>query len=361
MANRLSLLLPKLISEEQGAFQHGKVIIANIGVASELTNMMASKCRGGTLGMKLDVQKAYDMLDWNFLFVVLGKFGFSQCWIGWIKEMMRSTKMVKKFLDNYQIYSGQKINLEKNKIFVGNMFALRRGRVKEVLQIPECVFPTRYLGVDLFKGRVKKDFTLPLVDKFKARLAGWKGRLLSMAGRVELVRSVICSILMHNFSVYLWPASSVELMERWIQNFIWSGDANISKSITVRWSKLCKPKCEGGLGVRRLKEINLALLAKLAWFMKNDNSSFAKFLRGRLIKADGSLKQGVKSSILPGIRKDKVADYIDDGEWQLPTPRSLELQEVSNQILQVKLPTTEHEDKRVWALTEWGVFSVKSA
>ncbi|XP_043694285.1 uncharacterized protein LOC122644995 [Telopea speciosissima] len=63
----------------------------------------------------------------------------------------------------------------------------------------------------------------------------------------------------------------------------------------------------------------------------------------------------------PRLLQDKVADYIDDGEWRLPTPRSLELQEVCNQILQVKLPTIEPEDKRVWALSESGVFSVKSA
>ncbi|XP_043717833.1 uncharacterized protein LOC122665760 [Telopea speciosissima] len=419
---------------------------------------MASKCCGGTLEMKLDVQKAYDTLEWKFLFDVMSKFGFSQSWICWIKEMMRSTKMsilinggqvgyfgverglkqddplslllfildeevlclgltnlrmkgvrkVKNFLDCYQDYSGQKINLEKSKVFVGEMSVLRKRKVKEVLQIPECVFPTRYLGVDLFKRRVKKDFILPLVDKFKARLAGWKGRLLSMAGRVELVRSVMCSIPVHNFSVYLWPTSIMELMERWIRNFIWCGDASSSKAITVRWSKLCRPKSEGGLGVRRLKELNLALLAKLAWFIKCDSSRFVDFLRGRLLTANGSLKKGVKSSILPSIRrvwemvgvnerwiigngkkinfwfdrwvngqrvydviapyvtnprslKDKVADYIDEGEWSFPVLRSPELQVVCNQIMQIKLPTTEHEDTRVWALTESGLFSVKSA
>ncbi|XP_043705526.1 uncharacterized protein LOC122655395 [Telopea speciosissima] len=412
MATRLSLLLPKLISEEHGAFQQGKVITSSIGVASELTNMMASKCCGGTLGMKLDVQKVYDTLEWKFLFDVLGKIGFSHSWIGWIKEMMRSKKMsvltnggpvgyfgverglkhgdpltpflfilaeevlchgltdlrmrgVKMFLDCYQAYSGLKINLEKSKGFCWG-----------------------YVRSEKRQGG-KVDFYL-----------WWEGW--------NLVRSVMCGIPVHNFSVYVWPASTVELMERWIRNFIWSGDANKSKSITVRWNKLCKPKCEGGLGVRRLKEINLALLAKLAWFIKCDNSRFVEFLRGRLLKVDGSLKKGVKSSILPDIKKvwemvgdnerwiigngknisfwfdrwvngqriydtiapyvtnlrllqDKVADYIGDGEWCLPVPRAPELQERCNQILQIKLLTTVYDDKRVWALTDSGVFSVKSA
>ncbi|XP_042491954.1 uncharacterized protein LOC122071646 [Macadamia integrifolia] len=55
MASRLSNLLPKLISEEQGAFQKGKIISSNVGLAYELVNLIYSSVRRGGMGIKLDV------------------------------------------------------------------------------------------------------------------------------------------------------------------------------------------------------------------------------------------------------------------------------------------------------------------
>ncbi|XP_011627220.1 uncharacterized protein LOC105421466 [Amborella trichopoda] len=81
MASRLVSLLTKLISEEQGAFQKDKVIFSNISLASELANVIPIKSRGGSMGIKIDIQKAYDSLEWEFLSDVLEKFGFCDKWI----------------------------------------------------------------------------------------------------------------------------------------------------------------------------------------------------------------------------------------------------------------------------------------
>ncbi|XP_043717726.1 uncharacterized protein LOC122665640 [Telopea speciosissima] len=77
LASKLGVLLPRLISEELGAFQKGKVIFSNIGFASELANLMHKSVRGCGIGVKVDISKAYDSLSWDFLFKVLKKFGFS--------------------------------------------------------------------------------------------------------------------------------------------------------------------------------------------------------------------------------------------------------------------------------------------
>ncbi|XP_042486147.1 uncharacterized protein LOC122066409 [Macadamia integrifolia] len=93
MALRLEPLLPRLISDEQGAFQKGKIIHDNIIVASELANLMFSSTRGGDIGIKIDIRKAYDTIDWKFIFQVMHRFGFSERWIGWLNQILISSKI----------------------------------------------------------------------------------------------------------------------------------------------------------------------------------------------------------------------------------------------------------------------------
>ncbi|XP_042509192.1 uncharacterized protein LOC122084834 [Macadamia integrifolia] len=291
--------------------------------------MMFSVTRGGGLGVKIDIQKAYDIVDWDFIFHVLRKFGFSKRWILWVHQMLvfakisvllnggpigyfgverglrqggaislmlfilaeevlcrglnklvedkklkpikgphgvitpahslfaddififanasiRYVRHLNIFLNRYQEFSGQCINLVKSKLFVGSASPQRKRAIAEELGIPLCTFPTRYLGVEIFKGRVKKDVVMPIMDRVKDRLAEWKGKMLSLAGRVELVRSVIISMPTHSIAVYWWPSSLISTLERWMRNFIWSGEIDTMKKIVVNRDQCCKPREEGG-------------------------------------------------------------------------------------------------------------------
>ena len=51
-----------------------------------------------------------------------------------------------------------------------------------------------YLGCKLFKGKTKSDYFQPLVDKLNKRLAGWKGKLLTVGGRMLLIKHVLATI-----------------------------------------------------------------------------------------------------------------------------------------------------------------------
>ena len=42
------------------------------------------------LAAKLDLQKAYDQVNWSFLKTVLQKFGFDEKFVGWIMECVSS-------------------------------------------------------------------------------------------------------------------------------------------------------------------------------------------------------------------------------------------------------------------------------
>ena len=76
--NRLVLYLPKLISVNQAGFVKGKDIFDHIQLAQELIVDMYRKYKGGNVVFKLDMLKAYDRMEWSFLFHVLHRFGFSE-------------------------------------------------------------------------------------------------------------------------------------------------------------------------------------------------------------------------------------------------------------------------------------------
>lgn len=79
--NRLAPLLPKLISENQSGFIHGRLITENMLLAQEIIHGMKCNKEGGNAVIKLDMSKAYDRMDWTFLMATLRKFGFSEEWV----------------------------------------------------------------------------------------------------------------------------------------------------------------------------------------------------------------------------------------------------------------------------------------
>jgi len=80
--NRLRLSLDKLISPFQSAFVPGRSIHDNILLTHEILYKF-KKCQTKTawVAMKLDMEKAYDWLEWDFIEHCLHELGFHSKWI----------------------------------------------------------------------------------------------------------------------------------------------------------------------------------------------------------------------------------------------------------------------------------------
>jgi len=69
--------LAKLISPLQGAFVTHRNIIENTALTQKLIHDIDGGMHDVNLFIKLDMEKAYDKLSWDSMFIVLKKFDFS--------------------------------------------------------------------------------------------------------------------------------------------------------------------------------------------------------------------------------------------------------------------------------------------
>ena len=76
MANRVVSVLPALISREQSAFVPSRCIADNVLLAHELVHAYQSQKGPSHYALKVDLMKAFDSVEWNFLHPVLNAFDF---------------------------------------------------------------------------------------------------------------------------------------------------------------------------------------------------------------------------------------------------------------------------------------------
>jgi hypothetical protein len=92
VSNRLKLVLPEIISEEQSVFVPGRLIIDNIVSAYECLHFMKrSKSKNNSYcALKLDVMKTYDRVEWSYLGAIMEKLGFARPWVNIVMHLVSS-------------------------------------------------------------------------------------------------------------------------------------------------------------------------------------------------------------------------------------------------------------------------------
>jgi hypothetical protein len=82
LANRLKVILSVVILEHQSAFVPSRLITNNALIAYECLHMIKNqKAKRPFFALKIDMMKAYDRVEWDYLYRCLYKLGFAQSWI----------------------------------------------------------------------------------------------------------------------------------------------------------------------------------------------------------------------------------------------------------------------------------------
>ncbi|KAL2226585.1 UNVERIFIED_CONTAM: Transposon TX1 uncharacterized protein [Sesamum indicum] len=276
--------------------------------------------------LKVDIRKAYDTVEWDFLMATLQLFGFPPTFTRWIEECISTTSfsvglngtphgffagarglrqgdplspflfvLVMEVLHiGYMQLIEQDMQFkyhwkcEPARVFqlgfADDLLLFCRADLDSVRVLKEGHLPMRYLGLPLISSRLTISDCQPLLSKIDARIAGWEGMSLSYAGRVQIIKSVLSALSIYWASAFILPKAIIKEVEKRLRRFLWKGTSTTGYA-RVAWKDVCKPVGEGGQGIKDIDALNRALMTKkLCDIIRYDRTSiWVEWLqRGRL-------------------------------------------------------------------------------
>ena len=92
LVNRMKVMLPTVISESQSAFVSGRMITDNVIMGFEMLHYLKNHRVGKNVQMvaKLDMSKAYDKVEWDYLKEILLKLDFHERWVQLVMSCVTS-------------------------------------------------------------------------------------------------------------------------------------------------------------------------------------------------------------------------------------------------------------------------------
>lgn len=354
LAGRLKEVIWNLISAKQSAFIKDRNILDVILMVNEVMDMAKReglKC----LVLKVDFEKAYDCVNWDFLRYAMKRMGFEKKWLSWMEAIVFTSSMailvnrsntrdfkverglrqgdplspllfviviegltclmekassideyrgfsygdnnevnnlhfaddiiilgdgdeqnlwtLKSILRGFELMVGLKINFNKSNIYGINLDAVNFQMSSTFLSCGIGSAPFKFLGVTVSDSPRKLNMWKDVVKDIRRRLDNWRGRFLSIGGRVVLINSVLNSIPLYSLSVYRAPKKVLKEIRRIQRSFLWKSVEGGRGVCWVSWHTICKPKAEGGLGIQDVNRMNVSLLMKWKWIICNEANS----------------------------------------------------------------------------------------
>jgi hypothetical protein len=135
---------------------------------------------------------------------------------GGTEEQARNLKCL---LSCFGLMSGMRINYHKSELILVNIENRDVvNRWAEIFGCPVGAFPIKYLGIPLHYTKLSREDPQPLVDKIIKRIAGWRGKLLSRAGRIILIKTCLAGIPVYLLSFFKFPRWAIDMINSHMAN-----------------------------------------------------------------------------------------------------------------------------------------------
>lgn len=128
------------------------------------------------------------------------------------------TKNLKGILMWFEQLSGMRINFHKSELIPMNVDPDTVHSLAHLFSCPVGSLPIKYLGVPLHFEKLTREDIQPLIDNILKRMARWRGKLLSYAGKLVLVRSCLVSIPVYLLSFVKFPKWAIKILHTHLAN-----------------------------------------------------------------------------------------------------------------------------------------------
>ena len=193
------------------------------------------------------------------------------------------SKNLKLILSAFEQLSGLKINFHKSELFC---FGEAQDHVAEYSELFGCQlgqFPMSYLGIPIHYRRLTNNEWKLVEERLEKRLSSWKGKLLSVGGRLVLINSVLSNMVLYMLSFFKVPKGVLTRLDYFRSRFFWQGDNEKKKYRLAKWNVLCRPKDQGGLGIQDLEAKNTTLLSKWLFKLLTEDGVWQQLLRNKYV------------------------------------------------------------------------------
>ncbi|XP_033143345.1 uncharacterized protein LOC103862289 [Brassica rapa] len=309
LANRLKVLLPRIISAHQSAFVQGRLLMENVLLATELVKEYHKEDISPRCLMKIDISKAFDSVQWSFVLKSLEAIGVPRKFIHWINLCISSPSFSVQVNGELAGYFQSTRGLRQGCSLSPYLFVLCMNvlshKIDKAVSEKKFSFHPRCKAIALTHLCFADDLMV-FVEGSKKSIEGalsvfedfanWSGLNISiekstifMAGvsteeRSRILRNLPFAVGELPVRVQLIKAVLMSIINFWASVFRLPRPELKTTRAKVAWKEICKLRSEGGLGIRALKEVNMVHGLKLIWRMLSGDSLWGVWIKENLLK-----------------------------------------------------------------------------
>ena len=147
---------------------------------------------------------------------------------------------LKLLLSAFEQMSGLKINFHKSELFCFGEAVEAAADYADLFGCAHGQFPIKYLGIPIHYRRLTIAEWKHVEERLEKRLSSWKGKLLSVGGRLVLVNSILTNMVLYMLSFFQLPKGVLQRLDYFRSRFFWQGDGEKKKYRLAKWSVVCR-------------------------------------------------------------------------------------------------------------------------